>query len=211
MFRRVSPLVMPLLVVVACGPQKPRPTPAPPFAGKPIASVSNNDVVAYAKTLQFDSTAPGADTITINTPTGDTIRLQASPEVGAAALSDSEVAAGRIIARIHSNLAFGPLGASVGTTYYWVEGAGENARGVMIPEDSLGRRFNRPLLLRRHGSPKYLATSRFLSFDSEGMRIFLINTRCGSWCCSFTSDFVTGSLPQVDSALTEMHKKLDAE
>jgi hypothetical protein len=55
-----------------------------------------------------------------------------------------------------------------------------------------------------------VATARFLSFDVEGAHIFLINTRCSSWCCSFTSDFVSGALPQVDSALTEMHKKLDA-
>jgi hypothetical protein len=210
MFRRVLPLVMPLLVAVACGPQKPRPTPAPPFAGKPIASVSNSDVIAYAKTLQFDTTSPGADTITISTAAGDTIRLEAAPEIGAAALSDSDVAAGRILGRIHSNAPFGPLGVSTGTTYYWVDGAADRAHGVMIPEDSLGRRFVRPILLRKHGSPKYLATARFLSFDTEGTHIFLINLRCGSWCCSFTSDFVSGSLPQIDSALTEMHKRLDA-
>ncbi|HZS57918.1 MAG TPA: hypothetical protein VFA43_01520 [Gemmatimonadaceae bacterium] len=208
MFRRVLPLVVSCLVVVACT-KEPRPTPAPPFAGKPIASVSNSDVIAYAKTLQFDSTGPGADTITINTPTGDTIRLSAAPEVGAAALSDSAVAAGRIIARVHSSAPFSPLGASAGTTYFWVQGAGENARGAMIPEDSLSRRYDRPLLLRKHGE-SHIATSRFLSFDVEGMHIFLINTRCDSWCCSFTSDFVSGSLPQVDSALSAMHSKLDA-
>jgi hypothetical protein len=209
MFRRALLLVVPCLVAVACT-KEPRPTPAPPFVGKPIASVSNSDVIAYAKTLQFDSTAPGADTITIHTPTGDTIRLEAAPEIGAGALPDSAVGAGRIIARIHSNLPFGPLGASAGTNYFWVSGSGEDARGVMIPEDSLGRRYNRPLLLRKHGAPGHLATARFISFDNEGMHIFLINTRCGSWCCSFTSDFVSGALPQVDSALSEMHKKLDA-
>jgi len=209
MFRRVS-LLVPILVAVACGPQKPRPTPAPPFAGKPIASVPTSEVVAYAKTLQFDTTAPGADTLTINTPTGDTIRLAAAPEIGAAALSDSEVGAGRILGRIHSNVPFSALGVAAGTTYYWVDGSGDRARGVMIPDDSLSRRVERPILLRKHGQPKYLSTARFLSFDSEGMHIFLINLRCGGWCCSFTSDFVAGSLPQIDSALTEMHNKLDA-
>jgi hypothetical protein len=208
MFRRVLPLVVPCLVAIACT-KEPRPTPAPPFAGKPIAGVPNSDVVAYARTLQFDSTAPGADTITIRTPTGDTIHLTAAPEVGAAALSDSAAEAGRVIARVHSSAPFGPLGASAGTTYFWVSGSGENARGVMIPEDSLSRRYDRPLLLRTHGS-SHVATARFLSFDVEGMHIFLINTRCSSWCCSFTSDFVSGALPQVDSALTEMHKRLDA-
>jgi hypothetical protein len=208
MFRRVLPLVVPCLVAVACT-KEPRPTPAPPFAGKPIASVSNSDVIAYAKTLQFDSAAPGADTITIHTPTGDTIHLAAAPEVGAATLTDSAVEAGRIIARIQSSAPFGPLGASAGTTYYWVSGSGEDARGVMIPEDSLGRRFVRPLLLRKHGT-SHVATARFLSFDVEGAHIFLINTRCSSWCCSFTSDFVSGALPQVDSALTDLHKRLDA-
>jgi hypothetical protein len=208
MFRRALPLAVSCLVAVACT-KEPRPTPAPPFAGKPIASVSNSDVIAYAKTLQFDSAAPGADTITIHTPTGDTIRMMAAPEVGAAVLTDSAVQAGRIIARIQSNAPFGPLGASTGTTYFWVQGAGENARGVMIPEDSLGRRYDRPLLLRKHGA-SHIATSRFLSFDVEGMHIFIINTRCDSWCCSFTSDFVSGALPQVDSALTELHKRLDA-
>src|SRR5262249_30539908 len=158
----------------------------------------------------FDTTAPGADTITIDTPTGDTIHLAAAPEIGAAALSDSDVAAGRILGRIHSNAPFSPLGVSAGTTYYWVSGSGDRDQGVMIPEDSLSRRYTRPILERKHGSPKYLSTARFLSFDSNGMHIFLINLRCGSWCCSFTSDFVAGSLPQIDSALTEMHNKLDA-
>jgi len=209
MFRRVLPLVVPVLVAIACT-KPPRPTPAPPFAGKPIATVSNSDVLAYARTLQFDTAAPGADTITIHTPTGDTIRMAAAPEIGAATLTDSDVAAGRIIGRIRSNAPFGALGVSTGTTYYWVSGAGDRAQGVMIPEDSLSRRFARPILLRKHGAPKDLATARFLSFDSEGMHIFLVNFRCGSWCCSFTSDFVSGALPQVDSALTEMHKKLDA-
>ena len=207
MFRRVLPLVVPCLIVIACT-KEPRPTPAPPFAGNPIASVSNADVAAYAKTLQFDSAAPGADTITIDTPTGDTIHLTAAPEVGAAALSDSAVEAGRIIARIHSSAPFGPLGAAAGTTYFWVSGSGDNARGVMIPEDSLGRRYSRALLVRKHGS-SHVATARFLSFDVEGMHVFLLNTRCDSWCCSFASDFAAGALPQVDSALTEMHKKLD--
>jgi len=209
MFRRVSPLVLSLLVTVACGP-KARPTPAPPFAGKPINTVSNADVLAYAATLQFDSTAPGADTITVNTPTGDTIRLAASPEIGAAALNDSDVVAGRIVARVRSSAAFGPLGVSPGLNYFYVSGAGERAQGAMIPADSVGRRYVRPLLLRRHQTERHVATARFLTFESGGMRIFLLNARCDTWCCSFTSDFVSGSLPQVDSALSDMHKKLDA-
>jgi hypothetical protein len=210
MFRRVSPLVWSLFLTVACGPKGPRPTPAPPFAGKPIRSVSNADVLAYAGTLQFDSTAPGADTITINTPTGDTIRLAAAPEIGAAAVSDSQVIAGRIIAQVRSNAVFGPLGVAPGLNYFYVSGSGESATGAMIPADSLARRYVRPLLLRRHETKQHLATARFLTFESGGMRIFVINARCDSWCCSFTSDFVSGALPQVDSALMEMHKRLDA-
>lgn len=208
MFRRAVPLAVSCLVAVACT-KEPRPTPAPPFAGKPIASVSNSDVIAYAKTLQFDTAGRGADTITITTPTGDTIHLTAAPEVGAAVLTDSAVVAGRILARVRSSAPFPPLGATAGYNYFWVSGVGENARGVMIPEDSLGRRHDRPLLLRKHGESK-VATARFLSFDVEGMHIFLLNTRCDSWCCSFTSDFVSSALPQVDSALTELHKRLDS-
>jgi hypothetical protein len=207
MFRRALPLA--LLLALACHPSGPRPTPAPPFAGKPINSVPTSDVVAYANTLQFDSTAPGADTITVITPVGDTIHMQVAPEIGAATLTDSQVVAGRIIARVRSSAPFSALGAAAGITYFWVNGSGESARGVMIPADSLTRRYDRPLLVRRHKAERNTATARFITVESGGMRIFLLNARCDTWCCSFTSDFVSGALPQVDSALTELHNRLD--
>jgi hypothetical protein len=207
MRRRVPPLALPLLLSVGCGPKQARPTPPPSFAGHPIATVSTGDIDAYAQTLQFDSTMPGADTITVRTPTGDTIHLQGEPEIGAAALGDSDVAAGRIVARIHSNAPFTALGVAAGTTYFWVEGKGERARGVMIPADSLARRVARPLLVRDHLTASF-PTVRFLNIASGGVRIFLFNGRCGPYCCGFTSDFVAGDMPVVDSAIKEMHQRI---
>ncbi|HSY80616.1 MAG TPA: hypothetical protein VK807_02600 [Gemmatimonadaceae bacterium] len=201
-------LALPLLVSVACGPSRARPTPPPPFAGKPLDSVSTGQIVAYAQTLQFDSVMPGADTMTIQTPTGDTVHLEGEPEIGSAALADSAVTTGRIIARIHSSVAFTALGVAQGTNYFWVQGQGERARGWMIPADSLARRFVRPLLVRDHLTANF-PTVRFLSIGNEGVRVFLINARCGAYCCGFTSDFTAREAPSVDSAIVEMHKRIN--
>jgi hypothetical protein len=207
MSRRALPLVL-LLFVVACPSRQVRPTPAPPFAGKPIDSVSTADVIAYAGTLQFDSTRPASDTLTVNTPTGDTVRMEVEPEIGSGALSKSDVAAGRIIARVHSSVAFPPLGLGAGTTYFWVDGDGDRAHGVMIPADSAFRRFMRPLIVRDHLPAGAPVTARFVVVENGGVRIYLINGRCGVQCCSFGSDFGPSSAPMVDSAITEMHKHL---
>jgi hypothetical protein len=157
MFRRVLPMASLLVLAVACHPSQVRPTPPPPFAGRPISSVPTSEVVAYAQTLQFDTTRPGEDTLTIHTPVGDTIHLVGDPEIGAAALSDSDIVAGRIIARIHSNAPFTPLGVAAGTTYFWVSGQGDRAQGVMIPADSLARRFTRPLIERREPARRFVS------------------------------------------------------
>lgn len=208
MHRRVSALVVPLLLAVACGPsQKARPTPPPPFAGKAIYDVPTSEVDAYGASLQFDTTRPAADTLTVQTPTGDTIRLEAAPEIGAGALADSALATGRIIARLQSSAPFSALGTGTGTTYFWVSGAGEKARGVMIPADSQFRRTERPLIVRQHLEGKRLA-DRFIVLTREGMRIYAINGRCGGTCCGFTSDFFASDAAAVDSAIDDMHKNL---
>ena len=206
--RRVSPLVVSLLLTVACGPSRQaRPTPPPPFAGKPIHEVPTSEVVSYGASLQFDSTRPAMDTLTVETQTGDTVHLEMEPEIGAGALADTAVATGRIIARLHSNTPFPPLGLGTGTTYFWVSGAGDRARGVMIPADSQFRRFDRPLVVRQHLEGKILA-ARFVVLSREGVRIFIANGRCGATCCGFTSDFVASDATQVDSVIDEMHKSL---
>jgi hypothetical protein len=205
--RRVLLLALPLVLSVACQPRQARPTPPPSFAGKPIATVSTGDVLAYAQTLQFDSTTPGADTLTVQTPTGDTIHLRGAPEIGAAAIADSDLASGRIIARIQSTAPFSALGLAAGTNYFFVQGKGDRAIGAMIPADSLARRFVRPLLLRDHLSGT-TPTARFLDITHEGVRIFIFNGRCGSYCCGFASDFVADQMPVVDSAIKEMHQRI---
>lgn len=209
MSRRVSPLVVLFLLAVACHPgHQARPTPPPPWAGKPIDSIPLSQVLAYANTLQFDSTMPGADTITVQTPIGDTIRLEADPEIGAGAISDSDVAQGRIIGRVKSNARFTPLGAGPGITYYWVSGVGERAKGVMIPADSAYPRSTRPIIVRDHLPKNAVVADRFVVIEHDGVRILIDNGRCTGWCCSFASDFVARDSAQVDSALDAMHQKL---
>jgi hypothetical protein len=210
MFRRVLPW-MALLLVTACPRQSQvRPTPAPSFSGRPIDSVSTADVNAYAATLQFDSTKPASDTLTVQTPTGDTVHLEVEPEIGTVALSAQDLAAGRILARIRSSAAFPPLGVASGANYFWVSGEGERAHAVMIPADSLARRVRRPLVLHHHPMKLQISTARFLTVGAEGNVIFLINTRCSDNCCGFMSDHRDEDTPKVDSALMEMHKSIDA-
>jgi len=209
MFRRVLPWLT-LLVVTACPrSSQVRPTPAPSFSGRPIDSVSTADVIAYAGTLQFDTTRPGADTLTVHTPTGDTIRLEADPEIGAAAISDKDLVAGRILARIKSSAPFSPLGVAAGTTYFWVSGEGDRARVVMIPADSLARRVTKPLILKQHAMQLKVATTRFVTVGAGGNIVFMINTRCSDACCSLASDHRYEDTPAIDSALMDMHKRID--
>ena len=208
MHRRVLPLVVPILLVVACGPSRQaRPTPPPPFAGKPIYDVPTSEVDAYGASLQFDTTRPAADTLTVRTPTGDTIHLEAAPEIGAASLVDTALATGRIIARVQSSAPFSPLGTGTGTTYFWVSGAGERARGEMIPADSQFQRIGRPLIVRHHLEGKRLA-DRFIVLTRGGVTIYAINGRCDDTCCGFTSDFLASDAAAVDSAIDDMHKTL---
>jgi hypothetical protein len=187
-----------------------RPTPAPAFLGRSIDNVATRDILAHARTLRFDATSPAGDRITAHSPSGEVVHLQVDPEVGAAALADADVEAGRIIARVTSSAPYAPLGLAAGTSYFWVDGAGEHARAVMIPEDVRAGRTVRPLLLRRHAAKSEFTTARFVNVDYNGGVIPLINTRCSSWCCSFTSPFDASALPLIDAALLDMHRRVDA-
>jgi hypothetical protein len=208
MFRRVRPVLLSLLLVACPRGSQVRPTPPPPFAGKPIDSVSTSQIIAYANTLQFDSTAPDADTTTVHTPMGDTIHLAAAPDIGTLALSDTAVAQGRILGRIESSAAFAPLGVAKGTNYFWVSGAGDRAQVVIIPADSSAPRVTRPLVVGHHTLHANYSTARFVTIGSDGIVIFIINFRCSDVCCNLASDYPASLQPQVDSALDAMHQKI---
>jgi hypothetical protein len=209
MFRRALS-VIPLMLIASCSRSSTvRPTPPPPFAGKPIDSVSTSAIIAYANTLQFDSVKPADDTLTVTTPPGDTIHLQASPEIGTLALTDSELAQGRILARIQSTGAFAPLGTAKGTNYFWVSGTHDRAQVVMIPADSSAPRVTHPLGMGHQPLHFKVSTARFLEIGSEGTVIFLINVRCSDICCNLASDYRDADSPKVDSALKDMHDRMN--
>lgn len=210
MFRRALSVLLPFVLIACPRPSQIRPTPPPPWAGKSIDSISTSQVVAYANTLQFDSVRPADDTLTVHTPAGDTIHLQASPEIGTLALTDKDVAQGRILGRIQSSAAFAPLGVAQGTTYFWVSGSGDRAQVVMIPADSLAPRVTRPLAVGHHPLHMKVSTARFLEIGSEGTVVFLINFRCSDICCNLASDYRESDAPKVDSALKDMHDHMNS-
>ena len=162
--------------------QQPTP-PATSFTGSTVLTISVDSIRSYADLLTFDRTPGAADRQLVDFKkgrigTGDSARIE--PEQGSYLLQLTDLAQGRIIARIWSAVANDSLGIGKGYTWWWVDhsGAGGKWRSVFIPQDTTtakrrawGLRFEddphywRQAIARfRFGSPPFWAT-------------------CGSRCC----------------------------
>lgn len=181
------------------------------FSGRPIERVPIAEVTQYASTLRFNVQAPSADEAMIRDSRGETIRLRAEPVADASDISDRERIAGRVIARLISTAAYAPLGLAAGVNFYWVDGAGDGARAVIIPADGSARTV-RPLILRQHAFGNVTTpTVRFLHVPGMEPGIPLINGRCGPTCCGFTVPGIApGDMPRIDQALVQMHERIAA-
>jgi len=142
-----------LLLCLACEssevPAEPPPTPAPQFSNPD--SVSRDAILAYARSLVFDTNYGAGDKQRLMVGTtcppwamggdctyGPLAMIQ--PQVGSYRIPDSAtLAAGRIIARIITvDSQYPKLGLWAGdTTYWWVDGHGPTQlRSVLVPSDS---------------------------------------------------------------------------
>jgi hypothetical protein len=112
----------------------PRPTPPPSFVG--FGAASHADLVAYCNSLVFDSLAPHMDSARFATSGGVSL-VRAEPEIGAARVSRSGLAQGRIIGRLVTTGAPSPFPTRVGTTCIGVDStAGGGWRVTRIPTDT---------------------------------------------------------------------------
>ncbi len=132
-----------------------RPTPGAPFSYLDVASRSA--VLAYARSLEFDTTAGAADSRPLTRPNcagcdpGPVATIQA--EVGSFAVSEHQLAKGRILARIinEGSSTWDRLGlAPKDTVYWWVDSLATGWRSVFIPTASGGKVVVQGFTIERH-------------------------------------------------------------
>lgn len=112
--------------------------PAAPFSR--FEKAKRSEMLAYAKSLEFDSSYHARDTRRLMyRQNGDLIEgpmATVEPAVGSAVASIAEMRAGRIIARVTVD-GFAPRhGFAPGVNYYWVEAAGDGMRAIVVSADS---------------------------------------------------------------------------
>jgi hypothetical protein len=134
-------------------PPAPRATPAPPFVS-PIAATSRDSVVAYARSLVFDTSHAASDAryLVLRRSGRLTVGPWAhfAPEIGSATLSRDQAGTGRVVARIVTNGPVPEMGLATGTNYVWVDSVGGSFRLVMVPEDATQPVRWTPLKFREH-------------------------------------------------------------
>lgn len=178
-----------ILLVAACNaPPPPSGTPAAPFAG--VDGTARSALLAYAHGLSFDTARGAGDEQRL--PVRDSGRVipgpmvRIEPERGAAYLTRTELAQGRIISRFRAQGAYALLGIPDGTSYMWADSTGGQFRQVIIPEnpnDTL-RRF--PMGIDSH-PPEYYGPhpvygSRWIIMGVWGDSLGC-NTPCVFGCC----------------------------
>jgi hypothetical protein len=182
-----------------------RATPRPTFAGRPIREVNNDQALAYARDLHFDSTALASDAKTVASPTGEAVRLAIAPEIGSAALSTRELAEGRIISRVWSDGTLPGLGLVSGMNYLWVNQEGGQWRVLTIGADGV-RRADRPLILHWQSEAGQRPVTRIVGRPGV---VTLLWGICGTHCCGDSSlSREANTFPvnrAVDSMLTSVH------
>jgi hypothetical protein len=143
-------LVVLLLWWLCYHPSRVRATPAPTFT-TPIDSTPRDTVLAYARSLGYDTATGAGDMQRLmvgtvcppwagggNCTYGPLARIE--PESGSYAISDTvALGSGRIIARIVTfDSAYAKLSLSANdTTYWWIEKAGATWRSIFISSDTL--------------------------------------------------------------------------
>lgn len=133
-------------------------TPAPKhFTSADVDTIAFDSIRTYAHALKFDTVLYAADVkrmrfsstgkTTIDS-LGDSARIE--PELGAWALDSTELAQGRIIARIRTDSVHSPVGYGPWWTWWWVDRRGGQWRSLLL-SDSLQTRFQDSLRYTVHG------------------------------------------------------------
>jgi hypothetical protein len=188
------------LAVVACGRTlTPLGTPAPMGVTNAADTAQRRAVLAYARTLTFDTVTHGASdkqplTLVDSSavPRKDTIAAVGEiwPERNTHRNSETDLkGVGRIVARIYSSAPYSRLGLRAGTSYFWVDSLvmvtrdSGNGRALFIPADS-----TQPITVRRmifttdrRGAPERQAMARWRYYPLQSALAWERCTMMG--CC----------------------------
>ncbi len=130
-----------------------RETPPPPFAGL-VNTTPRGAVLAYGRSLQFDTSHAAADAqhLVVRRDGQLVIGPYAllAPEMGSAGMQRSSLGAGRIVARITTDGPYPELGLATGENYMWVDSVQGGWRVVFVPADSSQPMASRPMGYREH-------------------------------------------------------------
>ncbi|MGQ0816043.1 MAG: hypothetical protein ACT4O1_16550 [Gemmatimonadota bacterium] len=116
-----------------------RPTPAPKFSGD-IRGVDRSEVLAYAKSLEFDFSHNVAerDRWVLKSPSGPVMGpyMTLAPEVGWTKVTEENLRRGRIALVFRAEGAVPSAGLTKGDNYVWIEGTKEGLQAFLIPGDA---------------------------------------------------------------------------
>ena len=180
--------------------QGPRPTPA---LSRGILATSPADLLAYARTLQFDTTRPAeAAQYLVSGRRGNLVVgpfAQLAPEIGAASIEARVAGEGRILARLTLDRPSPDLGLPVGVTYFGVDDSAGAMRAVLVSEsESLAVRTvpleMRPRLMTGRGC----ASSAWVEmmYDTSGTMMTQPCFPCDhSICCPHVAPQVQSPAP----------------
>jgi len=171
--------------------------PTPQFAAKRVLTISFDSIRAYADRLHFETTLGAADELPVDfqrrrvgTERARVVRIE--PESASYQLSETELAQGRIIARLRSEAKVPRLGLGPWWTWWWVDkhGPGDSWRSVLISQsEKPGYRIEltNSFELMEHGSGYWhQAVARFWLVREEspkGDPIWVESWgTCGSCC-----------------------------
>ena len=122
-------------------------TPPPQHFYTSVDSIPFDSIRSYASGLKFNPRLYAADVRRVKfdssgkskvDPLGDSARIE--PELGAWALDSTELAQGRIIARIMTDSVHAPPGYSHRWTWWWVDKRGGAWRSLLLSDSLMTRR-----------------------------------------------------------------------
>jgi hypothetical protein len=163
----------------AC-PPRPAPTRAASFDTSGVDTVSVARMRAYGTTLDYDGVLGAADSQPLLVRQGRRVGFaKIEPEKGAYRLDTSDLARGRVIARITSESAYAHLGLGPGTNWWWVDKRGGKWRSIIYSESRNERSVQ--ILDSLWSHPGYVwrqSTARFMLSDT----LVAMWGNCGRCC-----------------------------